>query len=93
MLQPITFKVDMGDKQIDVQTSAADYAAYEEKFDRSAPMSLDRYSFYMFVIWNAMRRNQKTDLSYEDWLNEGPTFDRELESDEPAPLDQTAPTG
>lgn len=93
MLQPIIFKVDMDGTEVEVKTTAADYAAYEERFDRSAPLSLDRYSFYMFIIWNAMRRAKQTELTYEDWLNTGPTFDRTLDSDEPAPLEQTAPTG
>jgi len=94
MLQPITFAVTLDDGSgVNVTTSAPDYAAYEERFDKSAPLSLDRYTFYMYVIWHAMHRLNMTDLSYEDWLGQGPTFDREVESDEPVPLESKAPTG
>lgn len=94
MLQPITFQVKMDDGSgVNVTTSAPDYAAYEERFDKSAPMSLDRYTFYMYVIWHAMKRQALTDLPYEEWLGNGPQFDREVETEEPVPLESAAPTG
>ena len=94
MLVPITFAVKLDDGSgVDVTAAAPDYAAYEDRFDRSAPLSLDRYSFYMFIIWHAMHRQKLTELSYEEWMETAPTFDREVESEEPVPLESAAPIG
>ena len=94
MLQAATFKVTLDDGSgVEVTASAPDYAAYEERFDKSAPLSMDRYTFYMFVIWHAMHRQKLTELSWDDWLASAPTFDRDVESEEPAPLEPTPPIG
>lgn len=100
MLQPVTFTVTMPDesgaeKQIPVTASAPDYVAYEQRFNKSIleGMSNGLWSVYMFVIWHAMFRQGLTQMSWDDWLETSPVFDRELKSEEPSPLEVEAPLG
>lgn len=94
MLQAASFTVTLDDGSgVEVTASAPDYAAYEERFDKSAPLSMDRYTFYMFVIWHAMFRQKLTELTWDEWLETNPTFDRRAGNEEPPPLEQAAPTG
>lgn len=96
MLQPITFTVTQDDGSgVAVTASAPDYVAYEQRFDKSIIDGMSRgiWTTYMFVLWHAMDRQGLTDLSWDAWLASSPKFSREVESEEPRPLEQAAPTG
>lgn len=96
MLKPVTFKVTSDDGSgVAVTASAPDYIEYEMRFNKSViqGMSDGMWSVYMFIVWHAMHRQGLTALDWEPWLETAPTFDRELESDEPAPLAQEALIG
>ena len=96
MLKPITFRVTLPDGSgVNVTASAPDYVSYEQEFNKSVVLGMQNgmWSCYMYVIWHAMFRQGLTALSWADWLDSSPEFDAELKSEEPVPLDQTAPLG
>lgn len=96
MLKPVTFTVSADDGSgVAVTASAPDYIAYEMRFNKSViqGMSDGMWSVYMFIVWHAMHRQGLTALDWDDWLATSPTFDRDVESEEPAPLAPEAPTG
>lgn len=96
MLQPVTFHVtDVDGSGVAVTASAPDYVEYEMRFNRSilAGMSEGMWSVYMFIVWHAMSRQSLTALSWDEWLATSPSFEREIVSEEPAPLEPAALTG
>lgn len=96
MLQAITFSVTKEDgSTIPVTAGAPEYAAYEERFNRSIVLAMNEsmWSAYTFVLWHAMSRQGLTDLDWQAFLASDPQWGRELVSEEPRPLERTAPTG
>jgi hypothetical protein len=95
MLNPITFTVDAESGPLTVTASGPDYAAYEDRYDRSVVTSLSegRYNCYMFIVWHAMHRQKLTDLTFDDFLATTPQFGAPEKAEEIVPLESTAPTG
>jgi hypothetical protein len=96
MLQPVTFVVTKdGESGVNVTASAPDYVAYEQTFNKSilTGMQDGLWSVYMYVIWHAMSRQSLTPLSWDEWLDTSPMFERELKAEEPVPLEPEAPPG
>lgn len=96
MLQPVTFSVTNADGSgVAVTASAPDYVEYEMRFNRSIlqGMSDGLWSVYMFVVWHAMYRQSLTTLNWDEWLATSPTFEREIVSEEPVPLELDQPIG
>jgi len=50
---------------------APDFIAFENKFEVSITRLKDdqRFGWLAFLVWNALRRNKKTDKSFEDWCD------------------------
>ena len=89
MLNPITFVVTDEGGSREVTCSAPDYVAYEAKFNKPVIKALGDLSMtaYLFLIWHAMTRTKQTTMSWDDWLDESPSFDQG-EVSEPVPLGQ-----
>lgn len=96
MLQPVTFTVTTDDGSgVNVTASAPDYVAYEQTFNKSILEGMQHglWSVYMYVIWHAMFRQGLTQMSWDEWLDSSPSFESELKSEEPVPLEPEAPIG
>lgn len=96
MLQPITFAVTREDgTTVSVTAHAPEYAAYEERFNRSIVVAMNDslWSAYTFCLWHAMRRQGMTELEWGPFLESNPQWGREIVSEVPVPLDQAAPPG
>jgi hypothetical protein len=48
---------------------APDFIAFEQKFEIAITRLQNdpRFSYLAFLVWNSLRRNKKTDKSFEDW--------------------------
>lgn len=95
MLNPITFTVQGESAPLTVTTSGADYAAYEDAFDKPAISGIaeGRYKCYCFLVWHAMHRQELTGLTFEEFLAGTPQFGAPEKVEEIVPLESTAPTG
>lgn len=97
MLPPLTMQVSSNDGESwdVIETTPQDYVDYEQKFKQSALVGWSEglWSFYMFVLWNAMSREKRTELTWPEWLAAQPVFKRDVKVEEPAPLDRTPPDG
>ena len=54
---------------VEVSTTAADFIAFEMKFDKSiAALGTDvRLTYLFFLAWTSLHRTKVTELSFEDW--------------------------
>jgi hypothetical protein len=95
MLNPMTFTVDRESGPLEVKTSGLDYAAYEDEFDKPAiaGISEGRYKTFMWLVWHAMKRQQLTEQTFDDFLSDSPTFTQPERVEEVPPLESPAPTG
>lgn len=94
MLNPVTFQYEAASGPLTVTASGPDYAAYEDTFDRAALTDLasGRYKFWCFILWHAMKRQEMTTESFDEFLAAGPQF-TPGKAEEVVPLESTAPTG
>lgn len=94
MLNPVTFQYEAASGPLTVTASGPDYAAYEDTFDRAALTDLasGRYKFWCFILWHAMKRQEMTTESFDEFLAAGPQF-TPGKAEEVAPLESTALTG
>ena len=95
MLKPITFTIEAESGPLTVTASGLDYAAYEDRFDRSANFGVMEYRYvaWVFICWHAMHRQKLTELTYEEFLDSTPEVHREVKVEEPVPLERTPTTG
>lgn len=69
-MNPINLQIQYVDgSAVEVSTTAADFIAFEMKFDKSiATLGTDvRVTYLFFLAWAALHRTKATDLSFEDW--------------------------
>lgn len=68
----IPFKVEFADgSKQDVLCGTPDFIAFEEKFNLAVTVIQKdpRLTYLSFIVWNALRRKNKTDKSFEDFID------------------------
>ena len=95
MLNPMTFTLDRVSGPLTVTASGLDYAAYEDQFDKPAiaGISEGRYKTFMFLCWHAMKRQNLTEQTFDEFLADSPTFTAPEKVEDVPPLESAAPTG
>lgn len=95
MLNPITFTLDRESGPLTVKASGLDFAAYEDQFDKPAlaGISEGRYKTFMFLCWHAMQRQGLTEQTFDQFLEDSPTFVAPEKVEDVPPLESAAPTG
>lgn len=95
MLKPITFTVEAESGPLTVTASGLDYAAYEDKYDKSANFGVMEYRYvaWVFICWHAMHRQGMTTQTFDEFLADTPQLHREVVVEEPVPLEPTPTTG
>lgn len=69
-MQTIELKVDYLDgTTVDVVTVAADYIAFETKFDKSISElgNNPRMTYMFYLAWHCLKRTKATELEFEAW--------------------------
>lgn len=69
-MNPINLQIQYVDGSVaEASTTAADYIAFETKFDKSiATLGSDvRLTYMFFLAWACLNRTKATELSFEDW--------------------------
>lgn len=67
----IPFKVEFADgSKADVLCGTPDFIAFEEKYNLAVTVIQKdpRLTYLSFIVWNALRRRNKTDKSFEDFI-------------------------
>lgn len=95
MLNPISFTINRESGPLVVTANGLDYAAYEDEFDKAAvrDIAAGRYKTFMFLCWHAMKRQQLTEQTFDEFLAESPTFGADEKVEEVPPLESKPPTG
>ena len=79
---------------VDVEATAPDLIAFERHFDKPFTVFADslRLEYLLWLSWETCKRRGQTDLDFDPWCE---TVDSIVigDSEEPAPLEKTAPTG
>lgn len=68
----LPFEVTYADGNTEkVICGAPDFIAFENKFEVSITKLKDdqRFGWLAFLVWNALRRSNKTDKTYEAWCD------------------------
>jgi hypothetical protein len=68
----IPFKVEFADgSKQSVVCGTPDFIAFEEKFNLAVTVIQKdpRLTYLSFIVWNALRRKNKTDKSFEDFID------------------------
>lgn len=95
MLNPMTFTIDRESGPLTVVASGLDYAAFEDEFDRAAITSISegRYKTFMWLCWHAMKRQDLTEESFDEFLAGSPTFTAPEKVEDVPPLESPQLTG
>ena len=95
MLNPMTFTLERESGQLTVVASGLDYAAFEDEFDKAAITSISegRYKTFMFLCWHAMKRQDLTEQTFDEFLAESPTFGAPEKVEDVPPLESPQHTG
>lgn len=95
MLNPITFTIDRESGPVTVTATGSDYVAYEDKFDKAAIQGISegRYKTFMFLVWHAMKRENLTDETFDEFINSTPTFGGPEQVDDVPPLESKPAAG
>ena len=95
MLNPITFQVEAESGPLTVTASGLDYAAYEDTFDKAAITGIaeGRYKTWVWLCWHAMQRQGLTEQTFDQFLEDSPTFVAPEKVEDVPPLESAAPTG
>jgi len=99
MLKPISFEIvfdESGESvSLKVKASGTDYAAYEEKFERSSYLDVIgmHYRAWTFIPWHAASRQGLTKLTFEEFEGLTPEIDTQAKVEENVPLEPTPPSG
>jgi hypothetical protein len=66
----LTLRIEFADgTHKDVQVSAADMVAFEDKFNVSiAKLDDPRIGWLLYLAWHSEKRKKQTDKDFEDWL-------------------------
>lgn len=67
----LTLRIEFTDgTSKDIQVSAADMVAFEEKFNISvARLDDPRIGWLLFLAWHSEKRRKLTELDFEPWLD------------------------
>jgi hypothetical protein len=95
MLNPMTFTLERESGPLTVVASGLDYAAFEDEFDKAAITSISegRYKTFMFLCWHAMKRQDLTEQTFDEFLAESPTFGAPEKVEDVPPLESPQHTG
>jgi hypothetical protein len=95
MLNPMTFTLERESGPLTVVASGLDYAAFEDEFDKAAITSISegRYKTFMYLCWHAMKRQDLTEQTFDEFLAESPTFGAPEKVEDVAPLESPQHTG
>jgi hypothetical protein len=95
MLNPMTFTLERESGPLTVVASGLDYAAFEDEFDKAAITSISegRYKTFMFLCWHAMKRQDLTEQTFNEFLAESPTFGAPEKVEDVPPLESPQHTG
>lgn len=95
MLNPITFTVEGESGPLTVKASGLDYAAFEDEFDKPVISSISegRYKTWLWLCWHAMKRQEMTELGFDDFLATSPQFGAPERVEDVPPLEKTPHTG
>lgn len=95
MLNPMTFTLERESGPLTVVASGLDYAAFEDEFDKAAITSISegRYKTFMYLCWHAMKRQDLTEQTFDEFLAESPTFGAPEKVEDVPPLESPQPTG
>ena len=95
MLNPMTFTLERESGPLTVVASGLDYAAFEDEFDKAAITSISegRYKTFMFLCWHAMKRQDLTEQTFDEFLAESPTFGAPENVEDVPPLESPQHTG
>jgi hypothetical protein len=95
MLNPMTFTLERESGPLTVVASGLDYAAFEDEFDKAAITSISegRYKTFMYLCWHAMKRQDLTEQTFDEFLAESPTFGAPEKVEDVPPLESPQHTG
>jgi len=95
MLNPMTFSIERESGPLTVVASGLDYAAFEDEFDKAAITSISegRYKTFMYLCWHAMKRQDLTEQTFDEFLAESPTFGAPEKVEDVPPLESPQHTG
>mgnify|MGYP007062055820 FL=1 len=95
MLNPMTFTLERESGPLTVVASGLDYAAFEDEFDKAAITSISegRYKTFMYLSWHAMKRQDLTEQTFDEFLAESPTFGAPEKVEDVPPLESPQHTG
>ena len=95
MLNPITFTVEAESGPVTVTASGLDYAAYEDAFDKPAIAGIaeGRYKTWVYLVWHAMKRQDLTALTFDEFLASTPQFGAPEKAEDIVPLESSPRAG
>ncbi|MCF8543084.1 MAG: hypothetical protein K9G24_08395 [Candidatus Nanopelagicales bacterium] len=91
----MTFTLERESGPLTVVASGLDYAAFEDEFDKAAITSISegRYKTFMYLCWHAMKRQDLTEQTFDEFLAESPTFGAPEKVEDVPPLESPQHTG